>query len=43
MPKECHKNVTFANFKVGFTVEKLQHKRVKGGVILKPTEFTIKG
>jgi len=43
MPKSSHKEVNFDNFQKGLTVSgKLQHKRVKGGVILKEIDFTIK-
>lgn len=43
MPKRCYKNVTWENFKTGFTCgDKLMFCHVKGGVILKETEFTIK-
>jgi hypothetical protein len=43
MPKTCHENINFDNFKSGVKVDgKLQQKRVKGGVILKDVEFTIK-
>lgn len=44
MPTRCYKNVTWENFKVGNSFEgKLQHTHVKGGIVLKDTEFTIKG
>lgn len=44
MPTRCYKNVTWENFKVGSSFEgKLQHTHVKGGIVLKDTEFTIKG
>lgn len=43
MPKSCHKEVTFKNFKIGATFKgKLQPKIVKGGVILADVDFTIK-
>lgn len=43
MPKGCHDQVTFRNFKIGATYKgKLQPKIVKGGVILKSVDFTIK-
>lgn len=43
MPKSCHEQVTFNNFKIGATYRgKLQPKIVKGGVILKDVDFTIK-
>ena len=43
MPKNCHEQVTFRNFKIGATYKgKLQPKIVKGGVILKSVDFTIK-
>lgn len=42
MPKSCHSQVTFNNFKVGATYSgKLQHKIVRGGAILKECDFTI--
>lgn len=42
MPKACHAQVTWENFKEGATYTgKLQPKNVKGGVVLTPTEFTI--
>lgn len=48
MPKSCKKAVTKENFKIGFTTEgmkeeyqKLIPKRVKGGVVLTETYFTI--
>lgn len=44
MPKGCHKEVTFDNFKTGSTFNgKLLHKNVVGGQVLIPTTFTIKG
>lgn len=43
MPQRCYDQVTWENFKEGLTVEgKLTFHHVKGGVILIPTEFTIK-
>lgn len=44
MPKSCYKYVEWEKFKTGFTCPgKLIFKRVKGGVKLIETEFTIKG
>ena len=44
MPKRCHNQVTWDNFKVGATFTgKLVPKNVVGGQILVETEFTIKG
>src|SRR6185312_1798230 len=43
MPDAVKKNVTFENFKVGFTsFGKLLPKHVDGGIVLVDTEFTIK-
>ena len=43
MPKSCHSQVTFKNFKIGAQYGgKLQPKTVKGGTILKSVDFTIK-
>ena len=43
MPKDCYQEVTFNNFKIGATYHgKKQPKIVKGGVILKEVDFTIK-
>lgn len=43
MPKSCHKEVTFNNFKIGAQYSgKLQPKIVQGGVVLKDIDFTIK-
>lgn len=43
MPASCYQYVTWENFQVGATYKgKLQSKQVKGGTILKETEFTIK-
>lgn len=43
LPAECRKYVTFENFKPGAVYGgKLLQKNVPGGVILVPTEFTIK-
>lgn len=44
MPQSCYKYVEWEKFKTGFTCPgKLIFKRVKGGVKLIETEFTIKG
>lgn len=43
MPKDCYQYVTFNNFRIGATYKgKKQPKIVKGGVILKSVDFTIK-
>lgn len=43
MPKDCWPYVEWNKFKEGFTCEgKLAFKHVKGGVLLKPTKFTIR-
>ena len=52
LPKKLGKIITFDNFELGFSTEqiidlmpnerKLTFKHVKGGVVLTPTEFTIK-
>lgn len=43
LPKKLKTSINFDNFKVGFTASgKLQPKQVKGGVVLLPTDFTIK-
>lgn len=43
LPKNCYDQVTWDNFKEGLKVNgKLTFTHVKGGVILKETEFTIK-
>lgn len=43
MPKECYEYVTFSNFKLGASYKgKKQPKHVKGGVVLKDIDFTIK-
>lgn len=43
LPKSCHDQITFENFKNGMVIPgKLQHKRVKGGVVLNEIDFTIK-
>ena len=43
MPKDCHSQVTFKNFKIGATYKgKKQPKIIPGGVILKEVDFTIK-
>lgn len=42
MPKRCYNQVNWNNFKTGLTVGgKLTFSHVKGGVILKETDFTI--
>lgn len=42
LPHKCHDQITYDNFKSGLVVSgKLQHNRVKGGVILKEIDFTI--
>lgn len=50
-PKKLSKYITLDNFQVGFSIaandpnyedKKLTFKHVKGGVILVPTDFTIK-
>lgn len=42
LPSRCYEYVTWDNFKTGFRCgEKLTFSHVKGGVILKETEFTI--
>lgn len=42
LPHKMHDLVTWDNFKPGLELEgKLQHRTVKGGVILKPTPFQI--
>lgn len=44
MPSRCYKNVTWENFKAGNSFEgKLQRTNVKGGIVLRDTDFTIKG
>ena len=44
LTKECYKYVEWEKFKVGFTCKgKLQPFHVKGGIILKETEFTLRG
>lgn len=44
MPTRCYNNVTWDNFKIGECFAgKLQQTHVKGGIVLKETEFTIKG
>lgn len=45
MPDEVKKQITFENFKVGFTAEKgkLIPKHVNGGVVLVDVPFTLKG
>ena len=43
MPTSCYDGVTWENFKEGTSYSgKLQMKHVKGGIILKDTDFTIK-
>ena len=43
LPQRCYDQVTWDNFKEGLRVDgKLMFTHVKGGVILKETEFTIK-
>jgi hypothetical protein len=43
MPSGCYSRVTFNNFKLGATYKgKKQPKIVKGGVILREVDFTIK-
>jgi hypothetical protein len=43
LPKNCYDQVTWENFKEGFTAHgKLTYKYVKGGVKLIETDFTIK-
>ena len=50
LPKQLGKYITFENFKEGFSVKaddlekehKLSYKKVKGGVLLVDTDFTIK-
>ena len=43
LPKSCYDFVTWENFKTGFSCGgKLTYSHVKGGIILKETEFTIK-
>lgn len=43
MPENCHKQVTFENFKIGAIYQgKLTHKTVVGGVVLEDIDFTIK-
>lgn len=43
LPQRCYNQVTWDNFKEGLKVDgKLTFTHVKGGVILKETEFTIK-
>ena len=42
MPDRCKENVTFENFKVGFTTPgKLMPKHVSGGVVLVDKNFTL--
>lgn len=43
MPKGCYPYVNFKNFKIGASYKgKMQPKNVKGGVVLKDVDFTIK-
>lgn len=43
LPERCYKYVTFDNFRSGASYDgKLTFKHVRGGVVLAPTEFTIK-
>lgn len=43
MPKSCHSQVTYDNFRIGATYEgKLTPRHYRGGVILKDTTFQIK-
>ena len=43
MPKQCHSQVTFRNFKIGASYTgKVQPKIVPGGCVLNEVEFTIK-
>lgn len=43
MPKQCHDNVTWENFKIGQSFEgKLQMTHVDGGIVLKDIDFSIK-
>lgn len=43
LPKKLGKDITFDNFKVGYTTQgKLRFLQVPNGVILVPTDFTIK-
>lgn len=50
LPKQLGKYITFENFKEGFSIKaddlekehKLGYKKVKGGVLLVNTDFTIK-
>ena len=43
MPKQCYQYVTWDNFREGATFDgKLQPKHVKGGIVLRPIEYTIK-
>ena len=43
MPERCYDQVTWDNFRIGSTYGgKLQPKHVKGGIVLRDTDFTIK-
>lgn len=44
LPKRCHNQVTFENFNIGMEYKgKLTYRHVPNGVMLKDTNFTIKG
>lgn len=44
LPPNCYEFVNWKNFKTGFRCKgKLMFTHIKGGVLLKETEFTIKG
>jgi hypothetical protein len=44
LPENCHKDVTWDNFKVGAVYHgKLKTTHVKGGIVLKPIDFKIRG
>lgn len=44
LPPSCYDFVTWENFKTGFKCSgKLMFTHIKGGVLLRETEFTIKG
>jgi hypothetical protein len=43
LPHKCHSQVNFDNFKSGTVINgKLRHTRVRGGVVLEETTFTLK-
>jgi hypothetical protein len=43
LPKDCHVKINFESFHDGLAIPgKLEHKRVKGGVVLIEKDFTIK-